>query len=209
MIYLIGGPPKCGKTTLAKKICKEFGIPWISTDTLQSVARAYLSFSEIKKRLPLSQANWKTNDEKYSKWSTKKIVHEYRTKGEGVNPAVEMFIESEIKDGNNFVIEGYHITPKLVNGLNKKFGKKNIRAVFLIKTDQNKMINDFKKSSTPNDWVLVRTKNKETFLKIAKMISEYSEYFKKEANTYGLKVFNSEINFKSALKKAMSYLILS
>lgn len=43
MIYLIGGPPKCGKTTLAKKLSKELGIQWVVSDTLQVVVREYVS----------------------------------------------------------------------------------------------------------------------------------------------------------------------
>ena len=41
MIYLIGGPPKCGKTTLAKKLAGKYQIPWISADTLQNIVWAY------------------------------------------------------------------------------------------------------------------------------------------------------------------------
>lgn len=39
MIYLIGGPPKCGKTTLAKQLAKKLGIQWVATDTLEVIGR--------------------------------------------------------------------------------------------------------------------------------------------------------------------------
>ncbi|OGF22453.1 hypothetical protein A2Y83_04145 [Candidatus Falkowbacteria bacterium RBG_13_39_14] len=42
MIYLIGGPPRCGKTTLAKEMSKKLRIPWVSTDALEVVTRAYV-----------------------------------------------------------------------------------------------------------------------------------------------------------------------
>jgi len=35
MIYLIGGPPRCGKTNIAKKLSKS----WISADTIESMIR--------------------------------------------------------------------------------------------------------------------------------------------------------------------------
>ena len=35
MIYLIGGPPRCGKTTVASKLSLDTGIPWVSTDTIE------------------------------------------------------------------------------------------------------------------------------------------------------------------------------
>lgn len=151
MIYLIGGPPKCGKTTLAKKLSRQAHIPWVSTDTLQSVARAYLSKEDIKKRLPFNQAQWKTNDEKYTHLSPQRIVQEYRIKGRGVYPAIDMFCISEIKDGNDYIVEGYHVTPQIAAQLIKKYGRKYFRALFLVRNDAKKFVHDAKKSSTPND----------------------------------------------------------
>ncbi len=37
MIYLIGGPPRCGKTQLAARLCGEYGLLSTSTDLLWSV----------------------------------------------------------------------------------------------------------------------------------------------------------------------------
>lgn len=41
MIYLIGGPPRCGKSTLAHLLCRRSAIPWISTDALVQVLGAF------------------------------------------------------------------------------------------------------------------------------------------------------------------------
>ena len=66
MIYLIGGPPKCGKTTLTKKLSKELGIQWVASDTLQVVAREYVSKyaskEEIDKLYPHNAQKGKTNE---------------------------------------------------------------------------------------------------------------------------------------------------
>ncbi len=206
MIYLIGGPPKCGKTTLAKKLSRQFHIPWVSTDTLQSVARAYLSKNEQKYRLPLKQATWRTNDEKYSHWSTKKIVNEYRTKSKGVYPAIEMFCISEIKDGNDYIVEGYHVTPQIAASLMKKYGSKNFMVIFLIRTDNQRFVSDIKKSKTPNDWILARTKNKETFTKISDMVIYYGQFFRKEGKKYKFRVLEMD-DFKINLSRAAKHLM--
>jgi adenylate kinase family enzyme len=55
-VYLIGGPPKCGKTTLAKIMSKRFSIPWISADTLQNIASVYIPEEEHTKYFPHSIA---------------------------------------------------------------------------------------------------------------------------------------------------------
>lgn len=37
MLYLIGGPPRCGKSELAWRLCRARGLPFISTDVLWGV----------------------------------------------------------------------------------------------------------------------------------------------------------------------------
>ncbi|MFA6296466.1 MAG: hypothetical protein WC663_03870 [Patescibacteria group bacterium] len=206
MIYLIGGPPKCGKTTLSKKISKLFGIPWVSTDTLQCVIKRYIDKDDLSKSFPTCDQRCKDNDEKYSKYSSIEIFEAYQQQAKTVYKAIEMFAECEIADGNDFVIEGYHIEPELVVKLNLKYPKK-IKSIFLVKSDEEKFIADIKKTTTPNDWIIARTKNEETYKKIAKMICEYGNYFEKETKKYGLKLFNVDNDFDSRIKEAVDYLM--
>ena len=42
MIYLIGGPPRVGKTRLAQQLGRRLGIGWLSLDTLRFVLRELL-----------------------------------------------------------------------------------------------------------------------------------------------------------------------
>jgi hypothetical protein len=37
MVIVLGGPPRCGKTTLAQRVAAELGIGWTSTDTTRDV----------------------------------------------------------------------------------------------------------------------------------------------------------------------------
>ena len=145
MIYLIGGPPKCGKTILAKKLSMKLGIPWVSSDTLEVVARDYVwkyapkKFDEL---YPHSSMKGKNNDETYSLNSPKQIAKNYIKQAKATYSAIDMFSICEIKDRNDYVIEGYHITPQLVGRLIKKYGSKNFKAIFLVKTDIKKFISD-------------------------------------------------------------------
>ena len=43
VIYLIGGPPRVGKTRLARRLGRRLGIGWLSLDTLRFVLRELLS----------------------------------------------------------------------------------------------------------------------------------------------------------------------
>ena len=206
MIYLIGGPPKCGKTTLAKKLSKSFGIPWVSTDTLQCVIKPYMNKEDFSKKFPASYYRGKNNDEKYSKYSLGEIIEAYRRQAKTAYQAIDMLTICEITDGNDFIIEGYHIEPKLVSELSLKYPEK-VKSIFLVKSDKEKFVRDIKKSTTPNDWIIARTKSKETYQKIANMICEYGNFFEKESKKYGLKVLNMDNGFDKKINSAVSYLV--
>ncbi len=205
MIYLIGGPPKCGKTTLAKRLSKSKNIPWMSTDTLQNVIKPYMNKKDFSKKFPTSAQHCNNNDEKYSRYSTNKIIKAYQQQAKTSYQAIDMFAICEITDGNDFIIEGYHIEPKLVAELNEKYPDK-LRSIFLIKSDETKFVNDIKKSTTPNDWIIARTNNEKTYGKIAKMICKYGKFFEKESKKYGFKVLNMDNDFDNQINKAINNL---
>ena len=205
MIYLIGGPPKCGKTTLAKKLSKALGIPWVSTDTLQCVIKPYIDKEIFLKKFPASSQREKDNDEKYLKYSSAEIIAAYQQQAKTIYPAIDMFATCEITDGNDFIMEGYHIEPELVSELSKKYPN-DINSIFLFKSDKEKFVSDIKKSSTPNDWIIARTNNEETYLKIANMVCEYGDYFEKESEKYDFKILNMDSDFDNQIKEGASYL---
>jgi len=210
MIYLIGGPPKCGKTMLAKKLSKHLGIQWVASDTLQVVAREYVSKyaskKETDKLYPHNAQKSETNDETYSLNAPKQIAKNYIQQAKASYDAVDMFSICEITDGNDYIVEGYHVTPQLAARLIKKYGSKHFCVLFLVKSDIEKFVRDVKKSSTPNDWILAKTQEKETFYKIAEMISDYGQFFDREAKKYKFKVLNMDNDFGGQLKKAIELL---
>ena len=89
MIYLIGGPPRCGKTTLAKAMFKQRAIPWISCDMLQTVVCEYMTQKQWNELHPYSllRKKLKTNDEFSAKLSAQKIVSVLRRQARPVFPA--------------------------------------------------------------------------------------------------------------------------
>ncbi len=206
MIYLIGGPPKCGKTTLAKTLSKLEGIPWISTDTLQVVIKPYIDENDYPEKFPTIYQRGKSNDEKYSQYSIDEIIQAYQVQAKTSYPAIDMFTICEIADGNDFIVEGYHIEPKLVAELTLKYPNR-VKSISLIKTDESKFISSIKKSTTPNNWIIERTINEETYSKIAKMICKYGKFFEEESRKYGFKVINMDNNFDHQIQEAIKHLI--
>jgi len=199
MIYLIGGPPKCGKTTLAKKLANKYRIPWVSADTLQNIVWAYTPKEKHAAFFPHSYLRGESNDEFYSKNSPQEIIKNYIAQGETTYDAISMMAETYLTDKDDFIVEGYQVTPEIVDRVFKKFGQEHIKAVFLVKHDEQKFIQDIHKSTTPNDWILRKTKNEDTYELIAKMIVGYSRYFEKEAKKYRFKIFNMDNEFENQL----------
>jgi 2-phosphoglycerate kinase len=209
MIYLIGGAPKCGKTTLAKKLSRILNISWISTDSLQSVVQTYIGKDEIPKKFPWSfrrKSAIRLNDVAYKTFSANEIIKFYRIQAKNIFKAIEIMTICEITDGNDLIIEGYHIEPSLVVGLQKKYSEKNVSGIFLVKTNVKKFIQNIPRTSTPNDWIINKTKNKETYLKIADMICKYGKIFANEAKKKRLAVFNMDDNFNKQIDGAIDFL---
>ncbi|PIR97433.1 MAG: hypothetical protein COT91_01350 [Candidatus Doudnabacteria bacterium CG10_big_fil_rev_8_21_14_0_10_41_10] len=210
MIYLIGGAPRCGKTTLAKTISKTLGIPWVASDTLEAIAMGYTSDKDFSKRFPKTIIRKKTkysNDLMYNNYTSNQIVSVYIKQSQAVWKAIEMLVESELKEGRSYIIEGYHVHPQLVINLQKKYGKKNFQSIFLIKTNIDNILRNSVKYADRNDWFVKRTADKDTYKKIATMISEFGRYFNQQARKYNLKVFKMDVNFKTMLSKAKNCLV--
>ena len=206
MIYLIGGPPKCGKTTLAKRFSVAASIPWVSSDTLQNVIKPYIPEQDFTTKFPSSSMRYDSNDEKYTQQTTTTIVDAYRQQAKTVYDAIESFIASEIADENDYIIEGFHIEPELIAKLTGQFPDQ-VRSVLVVKTDTDLFIEHLNESTTPNDWVHIRTKDgPATFPKIAAMVTGYSQQLEAEALKYGVKVQKVDHDFDVQLQVAIDYL---
>ncbi len=106
-VYLIGGPPKCGKTTLAKTLSKRLSIPWISADTLQNIVYAYMKQEDHEKYFPHRYMKGENNDETYSQNTPDSIIKEYINQGKTSYKAISMMAETAIVDEDSYIVEGY------------------------------------------------------------------------------------------------------
>ncbi len=209
MIYLIGGAPRCGKTTIAKKLSKKLQIPWISADTIEGIVVANTPQKNIKKLFPKSIIRKKTkqsNDIMYSKYSAKEIKDSYEQQAKSSWKGIDVMIEQEIKEGNNFIIEGHQVHPRLIDLITKKHGKKNICSLIVTRFNVDGIVEGCLKHKAKNDWFIQKTKNKKTFYKIAEIIRRYSNFFDKEAEKYKINVINVDTRFLSQINKIVKIL---
>lgn len=210
MIYFIGGSPRCGKTTLAQLISKRLGISWLATDTLESIISKHVSVRDFDKKFPKSVLRKKTgnsNDVMYTRYTPKQIANAYIKQSESVWKAIETLVTCELYEKRSFVIEGYHVHPNLVKKLEKKYGKKNIKALFLVKTSIKNIIQNSVTYSSSTDWFVKKTKNPKIYSTIAEMILLFSKFFEREAAKHKYKVFKTDGNFKESIRAAEKYLL--
>jgi 2-phosphoglycerate kinase len=205
MIYLIGGPPRCGKSTLARKLAALTGASWVPADYLTTIISGYISAAELPVRLP-RLGRFRDNDEKYARFSAAEIIQNYRIKAEASWQAIQAFTDYAVSDAHSVILDGYQIEPRFVQLYCAQSPQHPIRAVFLYRMDVDALCADLKRSTTPNDWVLSYTKEEVTFAKIAAMIGEYSAIFRAEAARYELPAFNIDGDFEQRVAAVLAFL---
>lgn len=208
MFYFIGGAPRSGKTILAKKLSKDMGVPWISADSLESIASQYVSTEEFNKLFPKSKIRKETgggNDLMYSKYTSQDIADAYINQAKATWRALEVFIECEDVYGHDYILEGHQIHPEFVRRISNKFPSK-IKVVFLGRSDIDTIVKSASENSIPGDWFTEKTKDKSTYPKIAEMITIYSSYFEKQAKK-DFPYFNMDQDFSKQLNKAEQALV--
>lgn len=209
MIYLIGGAPRCGKTTIAKKLSKTLLIPWISADTIESIVAANTPSDEVGKLFPKSVIRKKTkqsNDFMYSRYSAKEIRDSYIKQAKSSWKAIDALVDCEIKEGNHYIIEGHQLHPKLIAQIENKYGKKNICSLVITRFDVNEIVKGCLKHKAKNDWFIQKTKDKETYYKIAEMLREYSIFFKRESEKFKIDVLNVDKKFLDQINNGVKVL---
>lgn len=208
MLYLIGGSPRCGKTKVAKALTQKTHVPWFPADYFGAVVFQYISKNDYAAKFPLSNIHDQdpTNDYLYSNYSPEQIVSFYYTQADSIWAGLKAFIKYAAHDEQDFIIEGYLITPELLSQLDEEV-RKSVRAVFLCKEDETDIEAGLKKNIDPGDWLLKNTHENTTFPKVAKMIRTFGERTKKEADSAKMPVFNMDGNFENKIDEVTKYLL--
>ena len=207
MIYLIGGSPRCGKTTVAKKLALKSHTPWFPADYLASAVSQYISEEERADKFPLSNIRKQnnSNDFLYSNYSPSEIVKFYDIQAETAWLGLKAFIEYSVHDKQDFILEGYQIQPKLLSQLDKET-QKNIRPAFLYKKDKLDIEASMKKGTESGDWLIAHTKKESTFAKVAEMVSIFGDKTAIEAKECNMPLFNMDGDFDKKVEEVVNTL---
>ena len=204
MIFLLGGPPRVGKSTISGKILKKHAVSVVSTDSLGAVLENVLSPEAVPDlfifdkfgKLPLAQRV------KLITKNPAKLIDYVRKESYVVWKAVESFTRRENDEGRDALIEGVAVLPELISQL------EDIphRIVFIGNQGDNHKedIERFAKANE-NDWMHdIGDQYIGAYTLFVKLMSAYIE---QEAKKYGFEYIEMDKEpFENITEKVMKSL---
>ena len=181
--YLIGGAPRTGKTTLAKKIASENGIKSLSTDSILVMMMKMVRREEYPN---LFYTQGLTVEGFYERYDTPiKAVEASVKAGQDAERGIIALIEHTLPSWKVIVIEGDVITPGFVKGLQEKHPKISIRTTFLHDNDSGRIK---ERIYTKGLWSRDKPYSDAVKPMEVEYVKAYNEWFRHEAERYGFKI---------------------
>mgnify|MGYP005857200179 CR=1 FL=1 len=229
MIYLIGGPPRCGKTTVARILARRTGASCLALDNLERVVSHYMPADERAASLP--EFAEPGSNERYAAHSAAEIIAILRTSARTMWPAIHILIHSALDQGQDLILEGYQLEPAFMGEFTPETlpcpltpyqaemvqrgageflahaGDPRIRAAFLCRHDPADIQAGFARATDPNDWILGQSNWPVTLQRIAAMISAYSDVIRRQAAACGAAAFSMDYAFEDQVERVVSFLM--
>ena len=202
-VYLIGGTPRVGKTTLLLRTISKQPMLATSSDAIRYMLRQVISRDAKPDLFHLGK--FTSNDPErveYLKTHSMDIVNVQNKEAVIVWKSVKDFIHSNLEDGFDVLIEGIHILPEFVKQLDCDY-----KAVFLGNKSDNhfQTILNFARKNE-NDWM--HSLEDETIEAFSIFNKTFSQYIETEANKYDLTYIEMhDDNFESDIESALDSLL--
>ena len=202
MIYLLGGPPRVGKSIIAKMITREYGISALSTDSLGASLESILEPEAAPDLFAVNRFNEMGEADRIRLMAEKPTTRiEYQlAESAAVWRAVKPFAMKEQDEGRDLVIEGVAVLPELVAQLDGI----DYRAVFVGYHGQENIQRSAMENS--NDWM---SHFSDAYIDaFAIFVAEMSTYVEKEAHKYGFEYIELDGKpFRDAVAEVVHSLI--
>jgi len=207
MIFLLGGPPRVGKSIISSKIRQKHAVSVVSTDTLSAVLENVLSPETWPDLFIFGKFHEMSMAErvKLMRKNPAEFIDYVRKESYVVWKAVEPFIKRESDEGRDILIEGVAILPELTSQL------EDIphRVVFIGNQGENhKEI--IKKSAEENEYDWMRDVSDQYIGAFAMFVKQMSSYIEQEAKKYGFEYIEMDKElFGDVMEDVMKSLGLS
>src|SRR5271166_2188651 len=182
MLYLIGGAPRSGKTTLARRMLAEHGVPYFSIDTL--IASLASAHPELGMRV--------------SDPALKRM--------EIVWPTIRKVASDVVQSGDDLLLEGDVLLPKHL----MEFGHRayaGVKACFIgyAEVDPVKKLRAIRLHAADGiDWT--EELDDARLLNLICELRTFSEYLRRECCHYKIPYFDGSTCFAGAIREAKTYL---
>ena len=182
MIFLLGGPPRVGKSIISSEIRQKLAVSVVSTDTLGAVLENVLSPEAAPDLFILGKFNEIAMVErvKLIRKDPAELIDYVRRESYVVWKAVEAYIRRENSEGRDVLIEGVAVLPELMSQLEDI----PYRVVFIGNQGVNHKENIKKYAEeNENDWM--RGVSDPYIGAFALFVKQMSAYIEREAKKYG------------------------
>ncbi len=178
MIYLLGGPPRVGKSKISSEIRNQYSVSVVSTDTLGAVLDSVLSRDEYPdlfifakfNELPLVERVILLNR------NPEELIEYVKNESRIVWKAVEAFIRRENNEGKDVLLEGVAILPELIGRIEDVPHK-----VVFVGNHGEKHGEKIKKYAEENEHDWMRGVSEEYIDAFALFVNRMSVYIEQEA----------------------------
>jgi len=205
MIYFIGGPPRVGKSIIAKAITTKHGISAVSTDSLGAVLETVLDPEAEPGLFAISRFNEMAEADRIRllvRNTTRRIDYQIE-ESVAVWRAVEPFVVREQDEGRDLVAEGVAVLPELVAQLEGV----DYRVVF-VGNQGNKQQENIRRSAKENEHDWMRHASDEYIDAFAAFVVAMSSYIEKEAHRYGFEYIEMDSKpFNDAVAEVVAWLV--
>lgn len=181
MLYLIGGVPRIGKSTLANLILEREKIAYVDTDWIVHMLMYAAPALGIKA---------------YSEFNE----HEFKNKAVNFYPYLYQFIKHNQPVVEKYVIEGDVFLPQHISKLVQKF---EVKACFLGTSELKPEI--LLNNPSKNDW-WIKKLNTQELEDLCEWIMDMSKFLQKECDLYKITYFDLATNHREQIERAYRYL---
>jgi 2-phosphoglycerate kinase len=207
MIYLLGGPPRVGKSIISVEIRQKHAVSVVSTDALGAVLESVLSpeaapdlfaFAKLNEVPMAERANVLMKD-------PSALIDDVRKESHVVWKAVEAFVRREDSEGRDVLIEGVAVLPELIGQLEDV----PHRAIFVGNQGENHKEN-LRQFAEENEHDWMRGASDQYIGAFAVFVKQMSAYIEQEAKKYGFQYMEMDrALFRDVTEAVMKSLELS
>ncbi|HEX7368033.1 MAG TPA: AAA family ATPase [Candidatus Saccharimonadales bacterium] len=200
MIYLVGGPPRVGKTTLVKYLVQMHPMHAVSTDAIRYMLRRSVPKEALNQDIFID-----FHEDVMGRWnvrSPQQTLDEQNRQSKAYWPALEKLIEAYTEDGVDVVVEGVAILPEFA-----KLLRDPSRSVFLGNTAESHGEAIRRQAGTnPHDWM--HNYGEEELENAAEFFMVMSHFIISEAGRYGFPYVEMvDDDFDGCLRSAAAALL--